>query len=82
MRLSLSMLLALGALCLVGCGSNAPCVDEENDELSFCEFEVQGEPEPRIYCPGEHWASEDGCFSYACLDEGEVRPSEDRCAVE
>ncbi len=80
MRLSLSMLLAVGA-CLGGCGADPPCVDEDKNELNFCEFDVEGDPEPRVYCPGDSWASEDGCISYGCGGDGEVLPSEDRCAA-
>lgn len=71
MRLRVSMLLALGALATAGCGGDAPCVDEDNNELNFCEVEVAGVPEPLVYCPGEHWGAEDGCNSCGCDENGE-----------
>lgn len=70
MRWWVSMLLALGAS---GCGEDPPCVNEDGDELRFCEVAVQGADEPLLYCPGEHWGAEDGCNSCGCDNGGNVQ---------
>jgi hypothetical protein len=80
MRLSVSMLLALAAVGLIGgCGAEPPCVDEDGEELNVCEVKVAGS-DPILYCPGDHWGSEDGCISYGCGADGEVLETPDVCA--
>ena len=82
MRLSVSMLLALVPLAAVGlsggCGAEPPCVDEDGEELNTCL--VEGAGEPIVYCPGDHWGSENGCISYGCGPDGEVLETPDVCA--
>lgn len=60
------------ALGLAACGADPPCVDDEGEELPFCEVKVQGVDDPLVYCPGEHWGAEDGCNSCGCDGGGEV----------
>ena len=82
MRLSLSMLLALGALVAMGCGADPPCVDEDDNELAACEVKVAGSPEPVLYCPGEHWGADDGCNSCGCDGDGNVVCTAVECAAQ
>jgi hypothetical protein len=65
----------LAALLLTACGPEPTCVDEEGEELPVCVF---GDDELE-YCPGDQWASADGCISFACGDDGVVLETEDQC---
>ena len=64
-------LLMVGALG-VGCKGEPPCVDDEGEEVPFCEVEFSDLPEPLLYCPGDHWGAEDGCNSCGCDADGNV----------
>jgi hypothetical protein len=80
MRLSVSMLLVLGSVSLSGgCGAEPPCVDEDDNELNFCEVDVQGVDEPLLYCPGDHWGADDGCNSCGCDGGGKVVCTSQTC---
>jgi hypothetical protein len=65
----------LAVLALAACGPEPTCVDEDGEELNVCLF---GE-EQLEFCPGDQWASEDGCISYACDNSGEVLETLDQC---
>lgn len=60
---------------LTACGPPPTCVDDEGEELPVCGYEGLE------FCPGDHWASDDGCVSYACDETGEVVPTQDLCGA-
>ena len=60
------------ALMLAACGGDPPCVDKQGDEVPSCEYDVPGDPEPLVYCPGDQWGAVDGCNSCACDDNGKT----------
>jgi hypothetical protein len=62
---------ALGLVALVGCGEPPPCgVDQDGEDVPYCEVTFPDLAEPLAFCPLEHWAASDACNTCGCSEEG------------
>ena len=60
-------------LALAACGEPPPCgVDNEGNDVPWCEVTFAGTSEPIDFCPLEHWAADDDCNTCGCSQTGQV----------
>lgn len=73
---ALCFVLLLGGA--VACADQGPCgLDGEGNEIPSCA--VDGAPNEGLYCPSQHWGSDDGCNSCGCSPDGSIVCTENTC---
>ena len=73
--------LLAASFCLTACSEDAPCgVDDEDEPIISCLWTSDNsEEEELLFCPGDHFAADDGCQSCGCGADGEVICTSTEC---
>ncbi len=73
---------ALGLVALVGCGEPPPCgVDQDGEDVPYCEVTFPDLAEPLAFCPLEHWAASDASKTRGSNSMRKKRLNDDGCGT-